>query len=137
MGNWLTGMVEDPSDLGIFSLPGTKAIVTGPDWAFIPKYSENVELGKKLLAFMISKEGQEIRAKSGGKLVIRNDVSADLYPKADQAVAAVVAKMETTVLDLDDAIGGDWQRLFWDQLKLLWVSPDSLDEVLDKLQQGL
>ena len=137
MGNWITGMVEDSSDLGVFPLPGTKAVVSPLDWAFIPKYSENVELAKKLLAFMISKEGQEIRAKLGGKIIIRKDVSADLYPKADQAVGAVVAKMETTVGDLDDSIGGDWQRLFWDQLKLLWVSPESLDEVLDKLQKGL
>jgi len=137
MGNWITGMVKDASDLGVFSLPGAKALVTGQDWAFIPKYSDNVDLAKKLLSFMLSKEGQTIRAKSGGKLVIRNDVSSSLYPKADQAVAAVVAKMETTVTDLDDSIGGDWQRLFWDQLKLLWVSPTSLDDVLRKLQSEL
>ncbi len=137
MGNWITGMVEDAGDLGVFTLPGAKAMVTGQDWAFIPKYSENIDLAKKLFAFMISKEGATIRAKQGGKLVARNDISSSLYPKADQAVAEAVSKMETTVLDLDDSIGGDWQRLFWDQLKLLWVSPDSLDDVLKKLQAGL
>jgi len=24
--------------------------------------------------------------------------------------------------DMDDTVGGDWQSLFWDQLKLLWVN---------------
>lgn len=137
MGNWITGMVKDPTDLAVMPLPGTKAVVTGVDWAFIPTHSENISLAKKLLAFMISKEGMSIRAKGGGKLLPRNDISSYLYPEADRFVAAVVSGMETTVNDLDDSIGGDWQRIFWDQLKLLWVSPDSLDDVLGKLQAEL
>ena len=110
MGNWITGMVKDSLDLGVFPLPGTKALVTGPDTAFIPAMGDNKVLAKKLLSFMLSKEGQSLRAQSGGKLVIRKDVPATLYPKADQAVAEVVSKMETTLSDMDDAIGGDWQR---------------------------
>jgi len=134
MGNWLTGMVDDPSDLGIFPLPGAKGIVTGPDWAFIPRESEKVDMAKKLLTFMLSREGQLLRARQGGKFVIRNDIPASVYPANDQMVADVVSSMETTVADMDDTIGGDWQRVFWDQLKLLWVDPDSLDSVLRKLQ---
>jgi multiple sugar transport system substrate-binding protein len=136
MGNWITGMVDDPNDLGVFALPGTKSIVAIADFFFVPAYSENVELAKKLLGFLISREGQELRAKQGGKLMVRNDVSSSVYPKADQDLAAVVSRMEETVDDMDDKIGGDWQRLFWDQLKLLWVEPDSLDDVLKKLQAG-
>jgi multiple sugar transport system substrate-binding protein len=137
MGNWITGMVDDPSDLGVFPLPGTKAIVSAPDWAFIPKYGDNVAEAKKLLSYMLSKEGQTVRAQQGGKFVIRNDIPASTYPKVDQMVAAVVSKMQTTVADLDDSIGGDWQRVFWDQLKLLWVSPSSLNQVLSKLQSSM
>ncbi len=137
MGNWLTGMVKDPADLGIFPLPGTRAIVTGPDTCFIPNVGKNQALAKKLLAYMLSKDGQSVRAAAGGKLVIRKDVSATLYPKADQAVAAVVATMQTTLPDMDDTVGGDWQRLFWDQLKLLWVQPDAIGDVLTKLQANM
>jgi multiple sugar transport system substrate-binding protein len=137
MGNWITTMVKDPADLGVFPLPGTRALVTVPDWAFIPTESQQVPLAKKLLTFMLSKEGQTIRAKQGGKLIIRKDIPASTYPPADQAVAAVVASMQTTVNDLDDSIGGDWQRLFWDQLKLLWVEPGSLDDVLRRLQEKM
>jgi multiple sugar transport system substrate-binding protein len=137
MGNWLTGMVKDATDLGVFALPGTKALVTGPDTMFIPAVGDNKVLAKKLISFMLSKEGQTIRAQLGGKLIIRKDVPSSLYPKADQAVAEVVSKMETTLPDMDDTIGGDWQRLFWDQLKLLWVQPDSLNDVLTKLQANM
>ena len=133
MGNWITGMVADASDLGVFPLPEARAIVTGPDTFFIPQYSEQQDLARRFADFLLSAEGQRIRARSGGKLIIRNDIPASTYPAPDQAVAAVVAGMETTVPDLDDSIGGDWQPTFWDQLKLLWVQPDQLGDVLRRL----
>ncbi len=134
MGNWLTGMVEDPDDLGVFTLPGARGVVGGTDWAFVPKYSENVDAAKALIAFMISKEGMEIRVKQGGKLASRKDVSPNAYPPADRALAEALAQIENpAVPDLDDAVGGDWQRYFWDQMKLLWVKPDQLDTVLENL----
>ncbi len=32
MGTWITGMVPDPGDLGVFTLPGCKGIVMGTDY---------------------------------------------------------------------------------------------------------
>ena len=136
MGNWIIGMVEDSDDLGVFTLPGAQAVVGGSDYPFIPQYSQRVEEAKQLLAFMISKEGQEIRCKGGGKLASRADVSLDVYPPADRAVAEAAGAL-LTLPDLDDTIGGDWQVAFWDQLKLLWVQPDALDEVLTILQEKM
>ena len=37
--------------------------------------------------------------------------------------------------DLDDSIGGAFQPAFWDQLKLLWVRPDRLDDVIEVLAE--
>lgn len=136
MGNWIIGMVEDSDDLGVFTLPGAEGVVGGSDYPFIPQYSSRVEEAKQLLAFMISKEGQEIRCQGGGKLASRADVSLDVYPPADRAVAEAAGALQTLV-DLDDTIGGDWQVAFWDQLKLLWVQPDALDEVLTALQEKM
>jgi len=136
MGNWITGMVDDPDDLGVFTLPGAQAVVGGADFMFIPKYGERVEGAKQLLAFMISKEGMEIRLKGGGKLSSRPDVSLDVYPPADRSVAEAAGQLKT-LRDLDDTIGGDWQVAFWDQLKLLWVRPGALDEVLTTLQEKM
>ncbi|HID09156.1 TPA: ABC transporter substrate-binding protein, partial [Candidatus Micrarchaeota archaeon] len=39
------------------------------------------------------------------------------------------------VPDMDDTIGGEWQATFWDQLKLLWVKPEALDDVLRVLDE--
>jgi len=136
MGSWITGMVEDPDDLGVFTLPGAQAVVGSPDWMFIPKYSGRIEEAKQLLAFMLSKEGMEIRCQGGGKLSAVAGISPDVYPGADRAVAEAAGKLKTLV-DLDDTIGGDWQVAFWDQLKLLWVQPDALDEVLTVLQEKM
>lgn len=136
MGNWITGMVKDPDDLGVFALPGTKAITGGPDRFFIPRYSENVDMAKKLLSFLISSEGQSIRAGGGGKLMPRTDVPVSAYQPADQALVMATQQIDEIILDLDDTIGGDWQRLFWDQIKLLWVEPESADDILEKLQDA-
>lgn len=134
MGNWLTGMVDDPSDLGVFPLPGTKGMVAATDYAFIPRHSPRVDKAKELLAFLIGREGMELRAKQGGKLSNRTDVPADAHPDVDRQVAELLEGVEL-LPDLDDAIGGDWQRTFWDQLKLLWVQPDQWQGVLERLEQ--
>jgi multiple sugar transport system substrate-binding protein len=136
MGNWITGMVDDPDDLGVFALPGTTAITGGSDRFFIPRYSENVDLAKELLAFFISEEGQAIRAAGGGKLMPRSDVPLDAYRPADQALVMVTNEIDEIIDDLDDTIGGDWQRLFWDQIKLLWVEPESAADVARRLQDA-
>ncbi|HEY8393252.1 MAG TPA: ABC transporter substrate-binding protein [Thermaerobacter sp.] len=133
MGNWITGMVEDPSDLGVFALPGTKGVVASTDYAFVPQYSQHVDEAKKLLAFLISQKGMELRAQQGGKLANRTDVAPEAHPDVDRQVAELVGNAEL-LPDLDDAIGGDWQRTFWDQLKLLWVQPDAVGDVLQTLQ---
>ena len=136
MGNWITGMVDDSDDLGVFTLPGAQAVVGGSDFAFIPQYGSRIEDAKKLVAYMVSKKGMEVRARQGGKLATRPDVSLDAYPPADRAVAEAAGALGTLV-DLDDTIGGEWQVAFWDQLKLLWVQPDSLDDVLTILQEKM
>jgi len=78
----------------------------------------------------------EIRCKGGGKLSAVAGILPDVYPGADRAVAEAAGKLKT-LDDLDDTIGGDWQVAFWDQLKLLWVQPDALDEVLTTLQEKM
>ena len=134
MGNWLTGMVKDPTDLGVFTLPGCKAVVGGTDYMFIPKYSKRAEDARKLLAFLVSKEGVALRVSKGGKLSMRADVGPENYPPAEAALAKAVGAL-TIAPDMDDTIGGDWQRAFWDQLKLLWVKPAALDDVLRILDE--
>ena len=134
MGSWITGMVDDPDDLGVFSLPGAMGLVFNPDICFIPAYTESPKEAKQLLSFLASSRGQEIQVKQGGHIATNLGVPLDAYPPVDRRVAGVM-QGKVAMLDLDDAIGGEFQTTFWDQLKLLWVRPARLDDVLEVLEE--
>ncbi|BAN89493.1 ABC transporter substrate-binding protein [Aeropyrum camini] len=134
MGTWITGMVEDPNDLAFFPLPGARGVVGGTDYAFIPKYTENLDAAKLLLQYLAT-EGQAVHVSTpAGKVPTWLGVDTDQLWPPMQGVFAKIKELNMTIVpDLDDTIGGDWQVLFWDQLKLLWVQPDRLNEVLQTL----
>ena len=129
MGSWITGMVDDPNDLGVFSLPGNKGIVFGADYAFIPKYTKYPEEAKTLLKYLCGLEGQTEQVKQGGHVATVKNVPLIAYPPVDREVAKLLEGVEA-LFDLDDSIGGAFQTSFWDQLKLLWVRPERIDDVL-------
>ncbi|MBC7084051.1 MAG: carbohydrate ABC transporter substrate-binding protein [Firmicutes bacterium] len=133
MGSWITGMVKDPSDLGVFSLPGARGIVFGADYAFVPKYTKHPEEAKKLIQFLATK-GQEVQVTKGGHIATYAKVPLDAYPPVDRGVAELLTG-RVALSDMDDTIGGEWQPAFWDQLKLLWVKPDRYVEVLETLEK--
>ena len=133
MGSWITGMVDDPTDLGVFSLPGNDGIVFAIDYFFIPAYTKHPEEAKELFMFLASDEAQRLQVRAGGHIATNIDVSLDEYPAIDAMIAGLTTGKET-LLDLDDAIGGEFQQTFWDQLKLLWVSPGELDNVLAAIE---
>ena len=133
MGNWITEMVDDPDDLGVFSLPGAEGVVFGADYFFIPAYTEHMDEAKQLFQFLASAEAQSIQVAQGGHIATNIHVPLDAYPPVDRTVAEAIEGMEV-LPDLDDTIGGEFQVTFWDQLKLLWVDPASLDQVLDAIQ---
>jgi len=135
-GNWLAEDVEDPSDMGILTLPGATTVVGGSDWMFISKYTENLDEAKQFIAYVISDEGMKIRLQEGGRLSSRADIPMDYYPPAEKTLAERINDF-TVLPDLDDTIGGEWQPTFWDQIALLWVKPSSLDDVLTTLQEKM
>lgn len=136
MGSWITGMVDDPEDLSVFSLPGTKGMVFGIDYAFVPKYSDNMDEAVELAKYLASAEGQSVQVSQGGHIATAIGVAEMNYPPVDMEVAKLIIGVES-LNDLDDSIGGGWQPAFWDQLKLLWVKPDRLDQVLNVLDEKM
>jgi multiple sugar transport system substrate-binding protein len=134
MGTWITGMVNDPNDLSFFTLPGDKGVVGGTDYIFVPKYSENVNEAIKFVQFLATK-GQVIHASTpAGKIPTWTKASADAIWSPMKTVYNKIVGAGMAILpDLDDSIGGDWQKLSWDQFKLLWVNPDKLNDVLNIL----
>jgi multiple sugar transport system substrate-binding protein len=133
MGSWITGMVDDPDDLGVFSLPGVEGLVFAADYFFIPAYTEHPEEAKELLEFLTSEEAQRIQVSQGGHLATNINVPLTAYPAVDARVAGLMTGKEL-LLDLDDTIGGEFQTTFWSQLKLLWTDPTALDSVLSAIQ---
>ena len=133
MGSWITGMVKDPADLGVFTLPGARGLVFATDYAFVPAYTKYPAEARKLLAFLATR-GQTLQVAAGGHIATYAGAPLDAYPAVDRGIAALLKGVEA-LPDLDDTIGGEWQPAFWDQLKLLWVSPARVGEVLETLQR--
>jgi len=133
MGSWITGMVDNPDDLQVFSLPGVKGLVFAADYFFIPTYTQYPEQAKELLQFLSSEEAQRIQVAQGGHLATNINVPLTAYPAVDSRVAALLTGKEL-LLDLDDTIGGDFQTTFWSQLQLLWSTPSALDAVLAAIE---
>jgi len=134
MGTWITGMVKDPSDLGFFPLPGCKGVVGGADYAFVPKFAQHKSQALDFLKYLAT-DGQVVHAaQPSGKIPTWTKVDPSKLWGPMQQVFKKVNELGLKILpDLDDSVGGDWQTLFWDQLKLLWVQPDKLNDVLNTL----
>jgi len=137
MGSWITGLVADPSDLGVFSLPAqagiTRGIVFAGDYFFVPKYTANLAEAQQLAGWLAGKDGQTYQVRQGGNIATALNVPSSEYPAVDRGVANLTNGVDI-LSDLDDTIGGDFQTNFWSQLQLLWVSPGQLDAVLASIQ---
>lgn len=136
MGSWITGMVPDPSDLGVFSLPeapGTTGIVFGADYFFVPKYATKLTEAKQLAQFLASATAQTMQVRQGGHLATVLNVPLTAYPAVDAEVAKLLTGKDI-LSDLDDTVGGAFQTTFWSQLQLLWSDPSQLDTVLANIE---
>lgn len=134
-GIWIAGMVEDKTDLGVFTIPGAMGVVSSIDWLFVNNYSENLDKAKELFQWLVT-EGQVVQVQQGGHVATyRPAQDLALYPEPERSIVQAIGAA-VPLTDLDDTIGGDFQRTFWDQLKLLWVSPDRADEVLDIIEEA-
>jgi multiple sugar transport system substrate-binding protein len=133
MGSWITGMVDNATDLGMIPLPGAEALVLPADYLFIPAYTEYPDEAKELYEFLISEEAQRLQTAQGGHLATNLNVPLSAYPDVDRMVIEYLQDFAVAP-DLDDTIGGVFQTTFFDQLKLLWVDPGQLDNVLAALE---
>lgn len=136
MGDWIAGMSDQgvvSDDIDFFGFPGTDGAAGSIDYAFVPKYAEFPDEANELLKYLATPEAQEIWVNRGGYLAPNKEVSLDLYTPVGRTVVEFLGTVRV-VSDLDDAVGGTFQTTFWDQLKLLWVDPGALDDVLSAIQ---
>ena len=133
MGSWITGMVDNATDLGIIPLPGADTYVFVGDYFFMPEYTQYPEEAQELFEFLSSEEAQRLQVAQGGHIATNVNVPLTSYPAVDKMVIQSISGAGTA-LDLDDTVGGEFQETMFDQLKLLWVDPTKLDDVLDAIQ---
>jgi multiple sugar transport system substrate-binding protein len=133
MGSWITGMVANASDLGIIPLPGADTYVFVGDYFFMPTYTQYPEEAQELFEFLSSEEAQRLQVAQGGHIGTNVNVPLTAYPAVDKMVIESISGAGTA-LDIDDTIGGEFQSTLFDQLKLLWVDPTQLDDVLTAIQ---
>ncbi|MFB6082321.1 MAG: ABC transporter substrate-binding protein [Halanaeroarchaeum sp.] len=137
MGSWTPtmGPVKDPSDLGVFRLPGVEGMVGSVNWLTVPTYSDNVQTAKQVADLITSKAGQRIWAKRGGFIASHTGVPQSAYQLEIMAKMSQLASDVTIVPDLDDSLGNPFQTSFWAQLKGLWTSPSTdLTTILQTLE---
>lgn len=120
--------VEDPSDLGVFRLPGTDGISSSVNWFTVPTYSDNVDAARDALSSFVSAEGQQVWVEDGGFIASNTQVPDDAYEIEVMANLPDLADEVTVVPDLDDALGNPFQQEFWSVLKGLWATPDTPTE---------
>jgi multiple sugar transport system substrate-binding protein len=127
----------DPvADWKVFLLPGQKAISMWSDFWFVPAYTEHPKEALKLLKFLAT-EGQSIQIKGGGRIATYTKVPLANYPAPEQMILKIIGSVAIDP-DIDDTIGGKFQTVMWDQLKLLWADPsaDTLEAVLSEMQKA-
>lgn len=135
MGIWLLGMVEDPDDVGVFPIPGADGVVSSVDYLFVNQYSDHLAEAERLFEWLVT-EGQVVQVQEGGHIgTYLPATDVELYPPAEQSIAEAIAPL-MPITDMDDTIGGEFQSVFWDELKLLWVAPDRVDEVLENIREA-
>jgi multiple sugar transport system substrate-binding protein len=137
-GIWILGMdpvKQNPEDAGVFTIPGTTGVVSSVDYLFVNNYSANLEKAKELFQWLVT-EGQVVQVQQGGHVATYIPAQDPaLYPGPERSVIEAIGAA-VPLTDLDDTIGGGFQRTFWDQLKLLWVAPDRADEVIQTIREA-
>ena len=135
MGTWILGMVDDPDDVAVFTIPGALGVATSVDYMVVNAYSDHVEAATELAAWLAT-EGQVLQVQEGGHIATYVPATElELYPPAEQSVVEAMGDARL-LTGLHDTVGGEFRETLLDQLQLLWVAPGAVDDVLFNIREA-
>ncbi len=140
LGGFASGFITDQfpeavpaEDFDFFSFPG--GAVTGGATVVYAFNSDDATCS--FMSHLASAEAQQVWVDRGGFTSVNTQVALDSYPDVvAQAQAEQLTTAETFRFDLDDAIGGDLQAAFFTGVTDYLADPDSLDSILQGIEDA-
>ena len=140
LGGFASGFITDQfpdavpaEDFDFFPFPG--GAVTGGATVVYAFNSDDATCS--FMSHLASAEAQQVWVDRGGFTSINTQVALDSYPDVvAQAQAEQLTTAETFRFDLDDAIGGDLQSAFFTGVTDYLADPDSLDSILQGIEDA-
>ena len=140
LGGFASGFITDQfpdavpaEDFDFFAFPG--GAVTGGATVVYAFNSDDATCS--FMSHLASAEAQQVWVDRGGFTSVNTQVALASYPDVvAQAQAEQLTTAETFRFDLDDAIGGDLQSAFFTGVTDYLADPDSLDSILQGIEDA-
>ncbi|MCP4403128.1 MAG: extracellular solute-binding protein, partial [bacterium] len=105
------------------------------DGYMIPKKAANPEAAKKFLAFLSSKESQQIEVEISGRIVANSEVPMDLYPPLTQKGIKMMQAVDAVAQFYDRDTTPEMADKGMDGMMEWWYTPDEIDKILKRLEK--
>ncbi len=143
MGQFIMDSVPEDvkSDLDFFQFPIIDPAVpvaedAPTDGYMIPKKAANPEAAKKFLAFLASKEAQQIQVEKTGRIVTNKEIPLDLYPPATQKGIQMMQAVDELAQFYDRDTNPEMADKGMDGFMEFWYKPGNIEKILNRLEKA-
>jgi multiple sugar transport system substrate-binding protein/raffinose/stachyose/melibiose transport system substrate-binding protein len=142
MGQFIMDSVPEDvkADLDFFQFPIINPDVpvaedAPTDGYMIPKKAANPEAAKKFLAFVASKEAQQIQVEKTGRIVTNKEIPMDLYPPETQKGIQMMQAVDELAQFYDRDTNPEMADRGMDGFMEFWYKPGNIEKILDRLEK--
>lgn len=104
------------------------------DGFFIAANANNVEGAKNFLAFLGSKDAQELMVKELGRIAVHGDVDRDLYPPMTQKGIELIEGADLVLQFYDRDTTPEMADVGMNGMMAFWDDPTQIDAILEELE---
>lgn len=143
MGDFIRDLYPDDreaTELDFFRFPLINDVPVGEDAPtdgfFAAAEGEDKELAKRFLAFLGSKEAQEVVAKELGRIVPRNDIDTSLYPDyVQKGLDEIINKADVVMQFYDRDTTPEMAQAGMNGFVEFMANPNRIDRILQQLER--